>query len=153
MEYRIVEKNPFKVLTKIEVFDIMDNKVPEFWDQCAKDGTFDILRNNTRIHDIFGLCSPTVKSTPYFDYGIGMLYEGGEIPEGFAIWEVLPTTWAVFSCYGDSGKHVQEMWDKIANEEPFKDNYKRLSDTDFEFYSSCESDCFCEIWIPVKKIK
>ena len=33
MEYRIVEKNPFKVLSKIEVFDIMDNKVPEFWDQ------------------------------------------------------------------------------------------------------------------------
>ena len=113
---------------------------------------FDVLKQHTKNHDIYGVCAPISKESKYFDYGIGMVYDGGEVPEGFRIWEVKPTLWAVFKCIGTDGECIGVTWDKIFKEFLPEANYNMLDDTDFELYpENNEEDCFCEIWIPVER--
>ena len=81
-----------------------------------------------------------------------MVYDGGSIPEGFCVWEVAPTLWAVFKCIGTDGDCIGETWDRIFKEFLPGSEYNMLHDVDFEFYpEENSSDCFCEIWIPVEK--
>lgn len=159
MEYRIVEQEKFRLLAKVESFrngviSEDGNEIPEFWKQCGETGVFDELRQHAKKHDIYGVCAPISSESEYFDYGIGMLYEGGEVPEGFRIWEVNPTKWAVFRCIGTDAGCIGEMWERIFNEFLPGSAYNMLDDTDFElYYQNSDVDCFCEIWIPVEKKK
>lgn len=155
MDYKIVEKEKFKLLAKVESFrnEVVSedgDEIPKFWEKCGKDGVFEVLSQYTRLHDIYGVCAPISKESTHFEYGIGMLYEGGEVPDGYRIWEVNPTKWAVFKCIGTDGDCIAEMWERIYNEFLPGSGYTMLDDTDFELYSeNKEEDCFCEIWIPV----
>ena len=77
---------------------------------------------------------------------------GGNVPEGYTIWEVKPTLWAVFKCIGETPDCIGETWERIFSEFLPGSEYSMLDDTDFELYSeNIESNCFCEIWIPVEK--
>jgi len=81
-----------------------------------------------------------------------MEYNGGEVPDGFQIWNVEPTLWAVFKCIGNDGACIGETWDRIFKEFLPSADYNMLDDTDFELYpENSNSDCFCEVWIPVEK--
>lgn len=99
MDYRIIQKEKFSLLAKVESFrnesvtEEGNNDIPDFWDRCGTEGVFDILKEYTKTHNIYGVCAPISETSNYFDYGIGMLYEGGEVPEGFRVWEVwIPVT-------------------------------------------------------------
>lgn len=158
MDYKIVEREPFKLITKIEQFhneivnDVDNHDIPDFWDRSGKEGVFDELRKHTISNDIYGACAPISKESEYFEYGIGMLYDGSTVPDGYRVWEVKPTKWAVFSCYGDNGDCIGEMWDRIFKEFLPGSDYVMLDDLDFELYPArSDEKLFCEIWIPVEK--
>lgn len=158
MEYKIIEKEKFKLLAKVQAFrnesisEEGNTEIPDFWKQCGTNGVFEVLKKHTKIHDIYGACAPISKESTYFDYGIGMVYEGGIIPEGFRVWEVTPTLWAVFKCIGEDGGCIGETWDRIFNEFLPSSGYNIMDAVDFELYpKNSNSDCFCEIWIPVEK--
>lgn len=157
MDYRIVEKAPFQLLAKVESFrneTVSDdsNEIPQFWDRCGGDGTFDLLHQYSTGKDIYGICAPISRESDYFEYGIGMKYEGGTVPAGFRVWTVKPTLWAVFKCIGRDGNCIGEMWDRIFHEFLPCYAYNMLDDVDFELYPGDETaDYFCEIWIPVEK--
>lgn len=160
MEYKIVEREKFKLLAKVEAFrnesvsEEGNTEIPDFWKQCGADGVFEVLKQHTKSHDIYGVCAPISKESNYFDYGIGMVYDGDDVPEGFRIWEVSPTLWAVFKCVGTDGECIGETWDKIFKEFLPGSDYNMLDADDFEFYpENSEQDCFCEIWIPVERKK
>ena len=156
MDYRIEKREPFKVLAKVEKFrnetiSEEDNReIQDFWKKSGAEGIFDVLSQNTKNHDVYGVCAPIAKESTHFDYGIGMEYAGGKVPAGFSIWEVKPTLWAVFKCIGDTGECIGETWKRIFSEFLPGSEYSMLDDTDFELYRD-DSDCFCEIWIPVEK--
>jgi AraC family transcriptional regulator len=96
--------------------------------------------------------APISEQSIHFNYGIGMLYEGGEIPNGYDIWEVNPTLWAVFKCIGNNGDCIGVTWNRIFKEFLPSSDYEMLDDTDFELYpENNDTNCFCEIWIPVRK--
>lgn len=158
MEYKIVEREPFKLLAKVEAFrnesvsEEGNKEIPDFWDKCGADGVFEVLKKHTKDHNIYGVCTPTSKESDYFDYGIGMIYDGGDVPDGFRVWEVTPTLWAVFKCVGTDGECIGEMWDKIFKEFLPGSDYNMLDAADFEFYPEDEeADYFCEIWVPVER--
>lgn len=157
MDYRIEKKEPFKLLAKVQKFrnEIIseegNKEISEFWDESKNNGTIDKLIEKSQKEQIFyGLCSPISKESKYFDYGIGVGYDGSEDPEGFAIWEVKPTLWAVFKC--ETVEEIGEVWEKIFTEFLPGSDYNMLDDTDFELYDD-KSGCFCEIWVPVEKKK
>lgn len=158
MDYKIVEKEKFQLLAKVNAFrnesisEEDNTEIPDFWNQCRADGIFDVLNKHTKNHDIYGVCAPISKEETHFNYGIGMVYEGGSIPDGFQVWDVTPTLWAVFKCVGEDGDCIAKTWDKIFKEFLPNSKYNMLDDTDFELYLDNNSaDCFCEIWIPIEK--
>lgn len=158
MDYRIEKREGFKLLAKVQKFrnesisEEGNNEIPEFWDECIKNGTLDILKKSTGSHDIYGACAPISRESKYFDYGIGARYTGCNVPEGFTIWEVKPTLWAVFKCIGKTNECIGETWTKIFSDFLPGSEYNMIDDTDFELYSDdLETGCFCEIWIPVVK--
>lgn len=99
MEYKIVEKEEFKLLAKVKTFknesisEEGNTEIPEFWKECRENEVFNVLAQYTTEHDIYGVCAPISKESIYFDYGIAMKYNGENIPEGYKLWHVRPTLW------------------------------------------------------------
>lgn len=158
MDYKIVERESFQLLAKVKKFknEIIseegNKEIPDFWKQCGETGVFEVLRTHTSKHDFYGVCAPISKESDLFDYGIGMEYAGGVVPEGYAIWDVKPTLWAVFKCIGNDADCIGDTWNRIFKEFLPSSDYRMLDDTDFELYPGEEnSGIFCEIWIPVEK--
>lgn len=151
-----MEKAPFRLLAKVQAFrnetitEEGNTEIPNFWDESRRKGVFDVLRRNTKKRDVYGVCAPISKESTQFDYGIGMEYGGGAVPEGYRVWDVKPTLWAVFSCVGTDGTCVGKTWNRIMQEFLPSSGYNMLDDVDFELYSE-GSESFCEIWIPVEK--
>lgn len=158
MDYRIETREPFKLLAKVRKYrnesisEEGNTEIAQFWKEASQDGTFDVLRNNAIKYDFYGVCAPISKESTHFDYGIGMEFAGGRVPEGYTIWDVKPTLWAVFKCIGKDPDCIRETWERIFSEFLPSSEYEMVDDTDFELYSDdFESGCFCEIWIPVEK--
>ncbi len=158
MDYKIVERESFQLLAKVESFknEIISEEgsteIPGFWKSCGEAGVFEVLKEHTQKHDFYGVCAPISKESDRFDYGIGMKYDGGNVPEGFSIWEVKPTLWAVFKCIGNDAQCIGETWNRIFKEFLPSSDYRMLDDTDFELYPEEDTtEYFCEIWIPVEK--
>lgn len=156
MDYRIVERGAFQLLTRVKAFrnesisEENNTDIPNFWRQCEADGTFDALKQRAACHDIYGACAPISKDSDYFDYGVGMLYRDGGVPDGFRLWNVPASIWAVFPCTGADGACIGETWDRIFKEFLPQGQYAMLDSTDFELYPA-NAGCFCEIWIPVTR--
>ncbi|AFS78462.1 transcription activator, AraC family [Gottschalkia acidurici 9a] len=158
MDYRIEKRKGFKVLAKVmqfrneSILEEGNTEIQDFWKECWNDGVFGELKENTTKHDTYGVCASISKESTHFDYGIGMEFNGDNAPNGYNIWEVKPTLWAVFKCIGKGGDCIEETWNKIFSEFLPGSEYIMTDDTDFELYSEGFGvDCFCEIWIPVKK--
>lgn len=158
MDYRIEKEEEFKLLAKVmklrneSISEEGNTEIPDFWKECSENGIFDVLKQNTMKEDIYGVCAPISKESTHFDYGIGMKFNGGNIPDGYTLWEVKPTLWAVFKCLGETGDCIGETWERIFSEFLPGSEYNMIDDTDFELYSEdFEEGCFCEIWIPIEK--
>lgn len=158
MEYKIVEKEKFSLLLKVKAFrnesisEKENTEIPDFWKQCGKNGVFDVLKEHTKSQDVYGACAPISTENTHFEYGIGGVYDGGKVPNEFCIWNIDSPLWAVFKCIGTDGNCIGETWDRIFKEFLPGSDYEMLDDIDFELYpEDSKTDCFCEIWIPVKK--
>lgn len=158
MDYRIVQRKTFQLLVKTRAFrnesisEKGNTEIPDFWKECGENGVFEVLNNHTKKHDIYGVCAPISKESACFDYGIGMEYDGGMIPDGYSLLCVEPTLWAVFECIGTDGDCIEDTWNRIFKEFLPGSDYEMLDAVDFELYpENSRPGCFCEIWIPVAK--
>ena len=152
MDYRIEEREGFSVVVKarrIEPEEGDSTKIPAFWDDYFAEGLAET------IDPELGVCGEMSEDTQAFDYGIGgFLKEGQEVPEGFEVWQVPKSTWAVFKCVGTLPKAIQEMWRRIFGEWLPQAKYEILPSYDFELYldgDSGSTEYVSEIWLPVKK--
>lgn len=161
MDYKIVEKEAFKVIEKVEAHSIVDsenvNTIPEFWTRAHEDGTLrrilELAKDKTNI---FGICygnAPTDSKT--FDYSIAAACaEDCIVPAGFRMNEVPARTWAVFECRGAMPNAIQEMWHKICSEFFPTSGYQPTYEMDIEVYTEGDmtaADYRSEIWVPVVK--
>lgn len=160
MDYKIVEREPFKLIAKVKEFrndivnEIANHEVSDFWDECGKEGVFAVLKEHAKEHDFYGACASISKESDFFEYGIGMIYDGSSVPRGYRIWEIKSSMWAVFSCIGDNGDCIAQVWDKIYKEFLPGSEYDMVDAADFELYPEVsDGKTFCEIWIPVTKRK
>lgn len=158
LDYKIVKKESFQLLAKVRAFrnesisEHGSSEIPQFWKECEETGVIDVLSRYTKNHDRYGICASISKESEYFEYGIAMKYDGGEVPEGYRIWDIKPNLWAVFKCIGNNEKCIMEQWDRIFKEFLPSSSYNMLDEADFELYpANNNTDCFCEIWVPVEK--
>lgn len=161
MDYKIVSKDAFKVLERVENHSIDDsqnkNTIPEFWMRAHTDGTVRALIEQTPDKQfIYGICYGNIpKEVKTFDYGIAALYGGGEVPNGFRVKEIPARTWAVFECRGPLPGAVQETWHKICAEFFPTSGYHPTYEMDIEAYTNTDNipaaDYYSEIWVTVEK--
>lgn len=158
MDYKIVKKEAFTVLEKVEQQTIEDeqnkNTIPAFWARSHKDGTVATLLQQAPDRSfIFGVCynNPHTDSKT-FDYAIAALYGGGIVPTGFRLREIPARTWAVFAITGAMPAAVQETWHKICAEFFPTSSYQPTYEMDVEAYTAGDMtapDYRSEIWVPV----
>lgn len=161
MNYKVVEKEAFKIIEKVETHSGVDSAnpdtLPEFWDRSRRDGTLQKLLElgNDKTY-LFGVCygggSADDKS---FDYSIAIACdEDCEIPEGFRMNEIPARTWVVFECRGAMPRAIQELWHRICAEFFPPSDYQPTYEMDIEAYTDGDMsapDYKSEIWVPVKK--
>ncbi|MBD5082661.1 MAG: AraC family transcriptional regulator [Clostridiales bacterium] len=161
MNYKLVEKEAFTVLEKVEPQEIDDsvnkNSIPAFWERSHQDGTVKTLIEKTTDKSfIFGICynnAPTDIKT--FDYSIAAVCDKDiEIPKGFRINDIPARSWLVFDCIGPMPEAIQDIWHKITAEFFPTSDYIPTYEMDIEAYPATDmnsEDYKSEIWIPVKK--
>ncbi|MBQ8731439.1 MAG: AraC family transcriptional regulator [Oscillospiraceae bacterium] len=161
MDYKIVEKEAFEIIEKVEAHsienDINAKSIPDFWTKSHNDGTVKTLLENTTDRTfIFGVCyGNNSDSAKTFDYSIGAVYNPKTaVPKGFRRNIIPARTWAIFECKGEMPKAMQDMWHKITSEFFPTSGYQPTYEMDIEAYTEGDmggSDYRSEIWIPVVK--
>ena len=161
MDYKIVEKEAFEIIEKVEAHsienDINAKSIPDFWTKSHNDGTVKtLLENTTDKTFIFGVCyGNNSDDSKTFDYSIGAVYnKKTAVPKGFRRNTIPASTWAIFECKGAMPKAMQDMWHKITSEFFPTSGYQPTYEMDIEAYTEGnmdESDYRSEIWIPVVK--
>lgn len=161
MDYKIVEKEAFEIIEKVEAHsienDINAKSIPDFWTKSHNDGTVKtLLENTTDKTFIFGVCyGNNSDDAKTFDYSIGAVYnKKTAVPKGFRRNTIPTSTWAIFECKGAMPKAMQDMWHKITSEFFPTSSYQPTYEMDIEAYTEGDmggSDYRSEIWIPVVK--
>lgn len=106
MDYKIVKKEAFEILEKVERHSIdgaqNKNTIPEFWGRSHADGTIDTLSKQAPDESfLYGICyNHVLTDEQTFDYSIAAAYGGGQVPDGFRVNVIPERTWAVFKCTG-----------------------------------------------------
>ncbi len=162
MNYKVVTKESFKVLEKVEEQSIADeqnlNTIPQFWTRSHEDGTVRRLLELTSDRSyIFGICyGNTPSDSKTFDYSIAARVAGNfketDVPAGFRLSEIPKRTWVVFECVGAMSGAIQELWHKIITEFFPSSPYKPTYEMDIEAYTegNMSLDTYkSEIWVPV----
>lgn len=161
MDYKIVEKEAFEIIEKVEAHSIENEtnskSIPDFWTRSHNDGTVKTLFENATDNTfIFGVCyGNNSDSAKTFNYSIGAICDENTIvPKGFRKNTIPARTWAIFECKGAMPKAIQDMWHKITAEFFPTSGYEPTCEMDIEAYT--EGDMGSEnyrsgIWIPVVK--
>lgn len=161
MNYKIVEKESFSIIEKVETHSVEDSEnaksIPEFWTRSHQNGTVKTLMDVTTDRKfIFGVCYGNLpENAKTFNYSIAATYsEDATVPEGFRRNTIPARTWAVFECKGAMPGAIQELWHKIVSEFFPTSSYKPTYEMDIEAYSEgnmSDPNYYSEIWIPVVK--
>lgn len=159
MDYKIVEKEAFEILEKVEVHSIENEtnakSIPDFWTRSHNDGTVKTLFENATDNTfIFGVCyGNNSDNAKTFNYSIGAICDENTIvPKGFRKNTIPARTWAVFECKGAMPKAIQDMWHKITAEFFPTSGYEPTYEMDIEAYTEGDmssENYRSEIWIPV----
>lgn len=162
MDYRIVKKDSFKVIERVETHSLdedQNNKtIPDFWARAHKGSTVNTLLELADDKEyIFGICYGNFSgNSKSFDYSIAAACkEGCEVPKGYRLNEIPARTWAVFECVGAMPDAIQEKWREICTEFFPSSPYQPTYEMEIEAYTAgnmSSADYRSEIWVPVDNV-
>lgn len=160
MNYKIIEKEAFDVIEKVETHSIENSvnakSIPDFWSRSHQDGTVKTLLDITSDRTyIFGICYGNLpENSKSFDYSIASKCDKNcAVPDGFRKNTIPARTWAVFECTGAMPEAIQDVWRMITTEFFSTSAYQPTYEMDIEAYTAGDtsgSGYHSEIWIPVK---
>lgn len=160
MDYKVVQKQAFKVIEKRTVQSVSENEnlrtIPKFWEQAKADGTVEkLLELSPDKENVFGICyAKPHSSESTFDYSIAaVIDDSAEIPSGFTANVIPARTWIVFECTGAMPDAIQQLWHRICTEFFPSSSYEPTYEMDIEAYKDGDMsspDYRSEIWVPVK---
>ena len=162
MEYRIIEKEAFKLVgIKKRVPIVFQGQNPEIL-KMAQSLT---REQRERLQRMRNTDVKTVVNAS-FDFDDGRLEEKGQLDHligsittleqdfgEFAVMEVPAGTWGIFSTEGPFPQALQDMWGKIFSEWLPSSNLELVDGPEISFNGdfSDPQNVYSEIWIPVKK--
>lgn len=156
MEYKMVEKEAFTVVGLQEEFSYEEAKqaIPKFWENYLKSSVA------KTVAPVFGVNSDVAMTGDRFQYLIGDVTKGQNLPTECTKQEIPAFTWAVFACKGPMPTKIQEVNRQIYEEWlPSSRDYEIAAGYCIEYYDDPSSypqgvqdkAYYAEIWIPVKK--
>lgn len=157
MEYKIVEKEAFKVVGVSKIFNSETSykDLPLFWSEHYQSG------NGKYICGMYGVCIEPAEKSQEFEYMIADAYDAEKkLPSEFKVLEIPKHTWAVFPCVGPMPTALQKVNTKIYSEWlPNCTEYELAGGYDIEYYSELsryengnqDEKYYSEIWIPIKR--
>lgn len=165
MDYRIIEKEAFKVYGIEEIFTTENGEnlraIPKFWKQAMDDGRFEKLVKSNNCGNSEGLC-PVNAICDYrrtegstFPYMLFSLLTDKCNTEGYTIIDIPAATWAIFKSrehtIEETTNVIQDLTKRVYTEWLPTANYEKVHGYELEmYYNNPESGkCFCETWIRV----
>lgn len=157
MEYKIVEKEAFKVVGLRDSFkyETAYQDVPKIWKKFFMKSAFN------KINAKYAVNIDTNMGCDSFDYIVGDDYNFElEVPKDFEVIEIPKFTWIIFPCVGKSSITIKETNEKIFKEWlPNSNDFEIAAGYNIEMYSDPkdykkgvdDEKYYCEIWIPIKK--
>lgn len=156
MNYKIVDKRSFTVIGKQRRITMVDGEnfkqVPEFWNDCMKNDSYDWIKSKAGKLGVLGICKDFGKDE--FNYMIGVEEIKDTLPRGYVSATIPAATWAVFESVGALPEAIQDLTRRIFTEWLPSTGYEHDCAPELEVYPEGDlysSDYKCEIWIPIKK--
>jgi AraC family transcriptional regulator len=161
MDYRIEEKPAFNVVGKALRVATKDGEnfrvIPQFWQQCLRDGSHDQLvglaaKGEVLPNVTLGICMDFTDSMEAFTYMIAAQSPPGTIPDGMVERAIPAATWAVFESKGAMPQAIQDVWGKIWSEFFETAPFIHGAAPDIEVYpkgDATSADYVSEVWVPV----
>ncbi len=155
--WKLEQKEGFRLVGKRIIVSCEDNlhfrKIPEFWNECQRDGTFaKLISMDTAVpKGIFGLFGTYEEQSSEMEYSI-MARSDQELPHGFTEVNIPGATWAIFDCRGSVPQAIQKGWQYLNEEWLVKYPFQHAQCPEIEWYSNgnaYDSDYLSQIWIPV----
>lgn len=153
--WKLDRKQSFRLIGKTITLSSLDQqeafKIPKFWNDCQKDGTYAKLvsldQGNPR--GIFGLLDTSQDIT----YAM-MVRSEVELPDGLTEILIPEMTWAIFDCIGVPPQSIQNGWKYLQEEWLIKYPFKHGHCPELEWYSNgnvYDDHYLSQIWIPIMK--
>lgn len=155
--FRLVKKTSLRLIGKrIKVSKVNQAqyaRIPEFWSECHKDGTFAQLvsLDQGTPKGRFGLFSNEQKYENAMDYSIMVICDE-ELPDGYSEIILPETTWAIFDCFGVIPESIHSCWKYLSEEWLVTYPFKHADCPELEWYSDgnpYDPAYLSQIWIPV----
>lgn len=158
MDYRIIQKDAFKVIGK--VIKVSTNggenlrKIPEFWAQCNSNGTCEKICSIDKRQNMLGICMDFEHDKEQFSYMIAIEDVNDSKDFGFEKREIPAATWAIFTSVGPMPHAIQKVWERIFQEWFPATGFEHADAPELEVYPPGDpsaQDYKCEVWIPIIK--
>lgn len=158
MDYRIVDRDGFTVVGKSIPVSMRDGennqRIPQFWQECYRDGTIGKLHAIAPNKGLFGICMGVDHQNERFTYAIAVEDGTGTKLDGFESCDVPAATWAVFPSLGPLPSAIQSVWERIFQEWFPATGYEHAGGPELEVLppgDDSADDYRCEVWIPIVK--
>ena len=150
MNFKLIEREKFTVTGKTTTIRCKDSHImiPEFWEECKKDGTIEALHRLSEGNIIMGV-GEVPDNDDCFKYMIGA--EMKQVKKSSMESMTIPkSTWAVFEPVISEPQNVIPIWNYIFNDFFPNGKYKFAHTPDLEVNKKIDEDRYtCEIWVPV----
>jgi AraC family transcriptional regulator len=158
MDYRIVEKESFKVIGKSIEVTCKDGEnlrqIPQFWQACHEDGTVGKLAEHGIGSEVLGVCLSMEMEKERFTYAIGVEVHADVNAGDFDSWIVPAATWAEFASVGPMPGAIQKVFERIYQEWFPATGYEHAGGPEIEVYPPGDTnaeDYRCEVRVPIVK--
>lgn len=158
MEYRLVKKDAFSVTGKSIKVSTKNGenfkRIPEFWQQCSIDETFEKICSIDNKQNLLGVCFDFNHYKEELSYMIAVEDVNNSGDDRFETREIPAATWAVFTSIGPIPYAIQDTMKIIFEEWCPTSGFVHADAPDLEVYLPGDisaNDYKCEVWIPIVK--
>ncbi|MEQ6390007.1 effector binding domain-containing protein [Bacillaceae bacterium S4-13-58] len=162
MDYRIVDREEFKVFGKSITIGLEDNPfevIPKFWEDFQEDGTYQYICRTAGFEPYSGISLHAAaydfvnNGTYKQKYMIFANQQSGiVVPNDLDTLTIPPSKWGVFSARYETVEEsvvaIQQLWKRVFSEWFPTANYEVADGPQLEVYP--EDSKTVEIWIPIK---
>ncbi|OCN03691.1 hypothetical protein A4S06_04845 [Erysipelotrichaceae bacterium MTC7] len=155
------DKDVMKMIgKKYEVkYESAYQEIPSYWEsyrkECMNPNSKEIEVYKKHHIGEFGVSFDKGQDTGSFDYYVAGMYKGGDVPEGFTLFEVPASTWMIFPVVGPMPHALQTTNTRIFKEWiPSHPEYEISLPISIEWYKNGEIEDYdyeSAIWIPIKE--